>query len=156
VSAEVRISRVLRAPRELVFGAFTDPDQIAVWWAPEGCEVPRESVDIVPGVGGRIHFSIVDSSSGASSPVRFEIEEFAEPELLVFTSEPQPEFGLPNRMLTRIEFAVHNEGTRVTVTQGPHTDEMRDRADAGWSEALDKLKRLVESGEGGDRATVRM
>jgi uncharacterized protein YndB with AHSA1/START domain len=145
VSGEVRISRVFGAPRELVFRAFTDPDQIAVWWAPDGCEVPRESVDIMPSAGGRIHFSILDATSGDSVPVRFEIEEFAEPELLVFSSEPQPEFGLPHRMLTRVEFAVHDEGTRVTVTQGPHTDEMRDRADAGWSGALDKLERLVGS-----------
>ena len=151
MSGEVRVSRVFRAPRELVFRAFTDPDQIAVWWAPEGCEVPRESVDIVPSVGGRIHFSIVDSTSGEAVPVRFDIEEFSEPELLVFSSEPQPEFELPNRMITRVELDVHDDGTRVTVVQGPHTDEMRDRADAGWSGALHKLERLLESGEGGIR-----
>jgi uncharacterized protein YndB with AHSA1/START domain len=151
MSNEVRISRVFRAPREVVFRAFTDPDQIAAWWAPEGCEVPRESVEIVPGVGGRIYFSIVDSTSGEAAPVRFDIEEFSEPELLVFSSEPQPEFGLPHRMITRVEFDVHADGTRVIVTQGPHSDQMRDRADAGWLGALDKLERLLESGEGGIR-----
>ena len=145
MSAEVSISRVFRAPREVVFRAWTDPNQISAWWAPEGCEVPRETVVVEPRVGGRIYFSIVDSTSGESSPVRFEIEEFSEPELLVFTSEPLPELGLPNLMVTRVEFELHGEGTRVTVTQGPHTDEMHGAADAGWSGALDKLGRLLES-----------
>lgn len=138
---------MFRAPREVVFKAWTDPDQIPAWWAPEGCEIARETVIVEPRVGGRIHFSMLDSDSGQSIPVRFEIEEFSEPELLVFTSAPLPEFGLPNLMITRIEFELHDDGTRVTVTQGPHTDEMRGQAGVGWSECLDKLGRLLESAD---------
>ena len=41
---ECRISRVFDAPRELVYQAFIDADQLAQWWGPEGCSLPRESI----------------------------------------------------------------------------------------------------------------
>lgn len=146
---EVRITRVFSAPRELVFRAWVDPDQIAAWWAPEGCEVPRESVDVDARVQGRIHFSIVDPERVTAVPVHFEIVEISEPELLVFRSAPQPEFGLPHAMVTRVTFEIDGEGTRVTVTQGPHTADMGPQAAAGWSGSFDKLARLVAGADRG-------
>jgi uncharacterized protein YndB with AHSA1/START domain len=140
---EVRITRVFRAPRELVFNAWIDPDQVAAWWSPEECEIPRETVTIEPRAGGRIHFSMIDPARGAVYQVRFKIVEISEPELLVLASDPEPEIGLPHRMLTRVVFEVDRDGTRVTVTQGPHTEEMQQRAAAGWLGSLAKLERLL-------------
>ncbi len=45
-SQELIISRVFDAPRELVYRAFTDPDQLAQWFGPVGYSVPRDTVDI--------------------------------------------------------------------------------------------------------------
>jgi uncharacterized protein YndB with AHSA1/START domain len=92
---------------------------------------------------------MVDSATGDVIPVRFEIVELSEPELLVLASEPQPQFGLPHRMLTRVVFEADGDATRLTLTQGPHIDEMLGEAQPGWLEALDKLERLLGSGEGG-------
>ncbi len=142
---EVRVSRVFRAPRELVFNAWIDPDQISAWFAPEECDVPRETIDVEPRAGGRIHFQMVEVDRGAVYPVRFEIVELSEPELLVLSSDAQPEIGLPHSMVTRVAFEVEGEETRVTVIQGPHTDEMADGASAGWLGSLDKLERLLRS-----------
>lgn len=142
---EVRVSRVFQAPREVVFRAWIDPDQVAAWWAPEGCEVPRETVEIDARAGGRIQFSMVESGGGGVFRVQFEIAQMSAPELLVLVSEPEPEIGLPNRMLTRVVFEIHGDGTRVTISQGPHTDEMEGQAEVGWRESLDKLERLVGS-----------
>lgn len=141
----MRVSRVFEAPREVVFRAWIDPDQVTAWWAPEGCEVPRETVEIDARAGGRIHFSMVESTGGAVFPVRLEIAQISVPELLVLVSDPQPEIGLPHRMLTRVVFEVHGDGTRVTITQGPHTDEMQGQAELGWQGCLDKLERLLGS-----------
>ena len=76
---------------------------------------------------------------------RFEIVEFAAPERLVLSSEPEPEIGLRHPMLTRVTFDVDGDRTRVTVIQGPHTDEMQPQAEGGWFSSLDKLQRLVGS-----------
>lgn len=142
---EVRITRLLRAPRELVFKAWIDPDQVAAWWAPEECEIPRETVEIEPHVGGRIHFSMVERAGPAVYPVRFKIVEISQPELLVLASDPQPQIGLVYPMITRAVFEADGDGTLVTVTQGPHSEEAQDGATAGWTESLDKLEKLLRS-----------
>jgi uncharacterized protein YndB with AHSA1/START domain len=140
---EVRVTRVFRAPRDLVFKAWIDPDQIAAWWAPEHCDVPRDTVEVQPQVGGRIHFSMVETDGGAVYPVRFTVVEISEPELLVLASEAAPEIGLPYPMTTRVIFDVVGDGTRVTVAQGPHSEEMQGESTAGWLGSLDKLEQLL-------------
>jgi uncharacterized protein YndB with AHSA1/START domain len=142
---EVEIARTIGGPRELVFKAFVDPDQVAKWWAPDGFEVPRDSVDVEPGVGGHIHFTMAQSGGGPQYPVRFEIIEFVEPELLVLTSPAMPEVGILAPTRTRVVFEADGDKTRVTVTQGPHTEEMARSAEAGWQGSFDKLEALLSS-----------
>lgn len=140
---EVRITRLLKAPRELVFKAWIDPDQIANWWAPHDYEIPRETVEIEPHVGGRIDFSMVERAGGAVYPVRFQIVELSEPELLVLASDPMPDIGLVYPMITRAVFEADGEDTLMTITQTPHTEQTQDGATAGWTESLDKLEKLL-------------
>ena len=140
---EARVTRLFRAPRELVFNAWIDPDNVAAWWAPKEYAIPRETVEIDPRPGGRIHFSMIELATGAVDPVRFTIRELSQPELLVLASDPKPEIGLPYPMITRVVFETHEEGTLVTVTQGPHTQDGQERASTGWFEALEKLDLLL-------------
>ena len=48
---QLAISRVLDAPRPLVFQDFTDPDHLATWWGPSGHMLPRDEIefDVRPG-----------------------------------------------------------------------------------------------------------
>jgi uncharacterized protein YndB with AHSA1/START domain len=138
------ITRNLAAPRELVFEAWIDPDQVAQWWAPEGFHVPRESVEVEARVGGRLHFTMVDGRSGAEYPVHFEIAEMSKPELLVLTSPAVPDLGIMEPTVTRAVFEADGDTTRLTVTQGPHDDVMLRNADLGWRSSLDKLAALLE------------
>ena len=140
---EVRISRSFRAPRELVFRAWLDPEQIVAWMAPAGLKVPRSSVNVDARVGGRIEYSMLDPSSGQEYPVVFEIVEISEPELLLFESPAQPELGFPERTSTRVVFEENGDETTVTVTQGPHTDQTIADAQAGWTSIFDKLDALL-------------
>jgi uncharacterized protein YndB with AHSA1/START domain len=94
---EVRINHVFDAPREAVFEAWTDPDQVAMWWAPEGLEIPRDSVVIELRVGGRFHLTMVESAGERRFPLRAEILEIAPPELLVMRSEPLRRPASPTR-----------------------------------------------------------
>jgi uncharacterized protein YndB with AHSA1/START domain len=140
---EVRITRTFDAPRELVFRAWTDPDQLAEWLAPAGLEVPRSSVEVDARPGGLIAYAMLDPGDGREYPVRWEIVELTEPELLVLDSPPQPEFGFVERMTTRVVFEEDGDRTTVTITQGPHTDETIQDAEAGWTSVLDKLEALL-------------
>ena len=46
---ELRISRLLNAPVELVWKVWTDPDQIKKWWGPDGFTNTITKMDIKPG-----------------------------------------------------------------------------------------------------------
>jgi uncharacterized protein YndB with AHSA1/START domain len=45
----IRIERILDAPRELVFEAFTDPNHLAHWWGPNGFSISTMAFDFRPG-----------------------------------------------------------------------------------------------------------
>ena len=137
-SGVVRLTRTYDAPREVVFSAWLDPEQVAAWWAPEGLEVPPESLSLDPRPGGRFTYTMVDPAGGVEYPVIFEYVEISEPELIVMTSPPAPEFGLP-ALETRVTFEADGDGTRVTVVQASHPEETRADALAGWTSILDKL-----------------
>jgi len=113
--AEVRITRVFDASRERVFRAWTDPDDVAMWFSPAPLTTPRESVRIDLRVGGRYELTMV-MPDGAASPLGFEIVELDPPGLLVLRSDPMPD-AYPTG------FGVH--------------------AERGWRSAFDKLATVV-------------
>jgi uncharacterized protein YndB with AHSA1/START domain len=138
---EVRINHVFDAPREAVFEAWTDPDQVVLWWAPDGFHIPRESVVVEPRVGGRFHLDIVESS-GTEWPMRAEILQISPPELIVMRSAPIPEAGIAETV-TRVVLEVEGSRTRMTITQGPYTDEVYEDAAAGWRSVIVNLEALL-------------
>jgi uncharacterized protein YndB with AHSA1/START domain len=140
----VQITHVFDAPREAVWEAWTDPDQVARWFGPEGYEVPRESVDIDLRVGGAWRLMMV--GGGGEHPAPYEIAELDPPRLLVLKCEPLPEYGIHETTFTRVE--LHEEGgrTRMELSDGPYTEAKH--AEAGWNGAFAKLDALL----GGDVA----
>jgi uncharacterized protein YndB with AHSA1/START domain len=138
---QVLITRIFDAPRERVFRAWTDPDEVAAWYGPEHFDTPRERIHIDPRVGGRYELTMVQRGSGAEFPIGYEIVELVEPELIVLRSDPIPEMGMHQPTITRVEFHDHGAKTRMTLTDGPYP-EIR-HAEAGWSAAFDKLAALV-------------
>jgi uncharacterized protein YndB with AHSA1/START domain len=134
---QVLITRIFDAPRELVFAAWIDPDQVAAWYGPEHFDAER--VLIEPRVGGRYELTMVQRGSGAEHPVRYEIVELVEPELIVLRCGPMPEMGLPEGTVTRVEFHDHGEKTRMTLSDGPYPAAGGGHAEAGWNGAFAKL-----------------
>ena len=62
---EVLITRIFDAPREQVFRAWTDPDEVAAWYGPEQMDTPRERISIDLRVGGRYELTMVQRGGGA-------------------------------------------------------------------------------------------
>src|SRR4029079_12281399 len=46
---EMVISRVVDAPRELVWKVWTEPQNVAQWWGPNGFSTTIEVMDVRPG-----------------------------------------------------------------------------------------------------------
>jgi uncharacterized protein YndB with AHSA1/START domain len=53
---QVHIARVIRAPREAVFRAWSDKDRLARWFAPNGCTIRYRAFDFHE--GGAYHSCI--------------------------------------------------------------------------------------------------
>ncbi|MFI5933170.1 SRPBCC domain-containing protein [Actinoplanes sp. NPDC051494] len=73
---ELDIVRIFDAPRELVWAALTEPDQVAAWWGPAGMSTPRESVEMDVRPGGVFRLTMV-SGDGSEFPsdMRFTVVE---------------------------------------------------------------------------------
>jgi uncharacterized protein YndB with AHSA1/START domain len=140
---EILITRIFDAPRERVFAAWTDPEQVAAWYGPEHFDTPREKVHIELRVGGRYELTMVQRGTSTEYPVRYEIVELVEPELIVLRCPPMPEVGLPDGTITRVELHDHGEKTRMTLSDGPYPGEGGRHAEAGWHGAFDKLAVLL-------------
>jgi uncharacterized protein YndB with AHSA1/START domain len=140
---QVLITRTFDAPRERVFRAWTDPEEIAAWYGPgEHVTTPRDRIRVDLRVGGRYELTMVMRDGGAEFPIGYEILELVEPELLVMRSDPLPEMGMHEPTVLRLE--LHDEGdkTRMVLTDGPYPGG-RGHAEAGWNVAFEKLAERV-------------
>jgi uncharacterized protein YndB with AHSA1/START domain len=138
---QVLITRIFDAPREQVFKAWTDPDEVATWFGPEQMKTPRERIQIDLRVGGRYELTMV--GGGGEFSIGYEILELVEPELIVLRSDPMPDAGMHEPTVVRVEFHDHGSKTRMTLSDGPLPREGRGHAEAGWNAAFDKLAALV-------------
>jgi uncharacterized protein YndB with AHSA1/START domain len=139
---QVLITRIFDAPRDRVFKAWTDPDEVASWYGPEHFDTPRERIRIDLRVGGRYELTMVQRHDGREFPIGYDIVELVEPELLVLRSDPIPEIGMHEPTVTRVEFHDHGEKTRMTLSDGPYAAGAG-HAEAGWTAAFDKLAEHV-------------
>jgi uncharacterized protein YndB with AHSA1/START domain len=138
---QVVITRLFDAPREAVFRAWTDPDEIAAWYGPEHVDTPREGIRIDLRVGGRYELTMVARGDGREFPIGYEIVELVEPELIVLRSDPMPAMGMHEPTVTRVELHDLGGRTRMVLTDGPYPESRH--AAAGWSQAFDKLAAFV-------------
>jgi uncharacterized protein YndB with AHSA1/START domain len=136
---EVLITRIFNAPRERVFKAWTDPDEVAAWYGPDHMNIPHKKIRIDLRVGGRWELTMVQPGGDAEFAIGYEILELVEPELIVLRSDPMPEAGMHEPTVVRVEFDDHGAKTRMTLSDGPLPAEGRGRAEAGYNAAFDKL-----------------
>jgi uncharacterized protein YndB with AHSA1/START domain len=138
---EFTLTRVLDAPRELVFRAWTDPDQLAAWWGPEGISTPRSGIEVDPRPGGAFRLVMVLDADGTEFPSDMEFREVVEPERLVYGWEAQRGLGAGTVTVTFADLGGRTE--MVTHFVGDSTDEMAAMAQAGWTTQIAKLERLL-------------
>jgi len=145
VSQYIEITRIFDAPREVVYRAFTDPDQLAQWFGPEGCSVPRESVEVDARTGGHLRF--VMTGPDVHSPVEATFTEVVPNELLVAEMEADGVPGVAGPLRVRLRLEFHGEGsakTRLELSQGPFAGgQLGTDTRAGWESSFTKLDALL-------------
>jgi uncharacterized protein YndB with AHSA1/START domain len=84
IGREFTITRVYDAPRELVWSAWTDPEQVARWFGPRGFTTPRSTVTMDVRTGGSFALMMVADDDGKEYPAGGTFLEVEEPERLVW------------------------------------------------------------------------
>jgi len=143
---EVTMSRYFAAPPELVYRAFTDPEQLSQWVGPLMFTVPVDSVSVDARADGHWRFTMVGKDDPIwRAPVDLSLTEVVENRLLVGYEVAQGFPGLEDgtEMILSIELIAEGDGTRLELRQGPLPDEMRELSAIGWSQAFAKLDGLL-------------
>jgi uncharacterized protein YndB with AHSA1/START domain len=121
---EIVLTRVLDAPRELVFDAFTDPEHIDEWWGPNGFTNTTRERDVR--VGGVWRFTM-HGPDGTDYPNRAVYREIVRPERIVYDHDADDDAG-EDRFHVTITFDDAGEGkTRLTMRMLFATAGERDR-----------------------------
>ena len=135
------ITRTIRAPREKVFRAWTDPDELVKWWGPEGCSSPGAEIDLRPGGRYRIAMTTPEKKGIYSLG---EYREVVPPERLVFTWiwEGPPEMAGVETLIT-LYFREKEEATEIHLTHERFpTEKDRENHEWGWNSSLDCLEKF--------------
>jgi uncharacterized protein YndB with AHSA1/START domain len=142
-SAELtlELTRVLPAGRSIVFGAFSDPSELAKWWGPGGFSTPSLELQARVGESYRIEMQPPD---GDRFYLTGEFREVDPPVRLAYTfvwEDPDPD---DVDTVVDLSFRDRGESTEVGLRHGPFTTEARRRLHRdGWTDSFDKLKRLL-------------
>ena len=145
-SKVLTITRLMDAPRELVFRAWTDAKHIAQWWGPEGFTVPECESDPRPGGSVKI---VMRGPDGADYPMTGVYREIVAPERVVVEGNAIGPDGRPVLEVVNTATFVDRDGkTEVTVRLRavalvPEAAPMLEGAPAGWNQSLQRLDDMV-------------
>ncbi|WP_394770435.1 SRPBCC domain-containing protein [Lacisediminihabitans sp.] len=140
---DVYITRAFAAPRRTVWKFWTSPEHLASWFGPDGFHVPLETVTVELREGGRWDLAMVDEA-GNAFPIRGRIVALTEFEYLEIRLDADTGVGDLEDVALRVRFHDHGELTRVTIHQGPFTDEQREQTAEGWELSFVKLDSILE------------
>jgi uncharacterized protein YndB with AHSA1/START domain len=154
---KLTIIRDFEAPREQVWKAWTEPNQIKKWWGPKYFRTPVSEMDLR--TGGR-YFNCMRSPEGRDYCSTGVYREIIPPKRLVMSDSFADEQGrvvsathygmsedFPLELTIRLTLEERDGGTRLTLEHlgFPH-DEDCEGARAGWNESFDKLENLLREG----------
>jgi uncharacterized protein YndB with AHSA1/START domain len=139
MNTTLQITRVIKAPRERVYAAWTDPSQLRQWFGPETTQTKELIAD--PRVGGEFRWSLINCD-GEEMTVAGEFRELTPDRKIVFTWQWQDDELWDNQTsVVTVELADREGGTEVCLTheQLP-SEQSRDNHEEGWTSLLVKLE----------------
>ena len=135
------LERVLAVAPSVACRAFSNQDELAKWWGPEGFTVP--SLEFNPRVGAsyRIEMKPPDGDSFYLTGVFREVDP---PTRLAYTFVWDPADPDDVETLVELSFRDLGERTEVILEQAPFkTEDRLELHRNGWTESLDKLEKVI-------------
>ena len=139
---EFTIVRAFDAPREAVWRAWTEPEQLAQWFGPRGISTPLDKIRMDLRPGGEASLVMVDDASGEEYPNTGTYLEVVPPERLVWKDDGFPDgTGAGTVTVTLRDLGGKTELTVHVVAD--FTETMRAQSEIGWGSSFDKLADLL-------------
>jgi uncharacterized protein YndB with AHSA1/START domain len=144
---EIVLSRVIDAPRDIVFSAWVDPMHIPVWFGPAGFKIETKAIDIR--VGGMWRFDMV-APDGKRYTNRMVFRRIAPPQIIEFDHGSDQDDD-QHKFRVTVTFDEQSDGKTVVTLRQLHPTKARRDAGIGFGavefgyQTLDKLARHVES-----------
>lgn len=151
---EVFIEYLFNADIERVFKAWTDPEQLVQWYAPDGCTIRFKSIEVKP--GGKFHSCISNPQSGDCWATG-EYLEIIPNEKIAFTLMNADENGTPinpadigmdpewpAKTLVTVTFVEENLKTKMHLHQTVSTAiAQKTGAYPSWIQMLENMNSLL-------------
>jgi uncharacterized protein YndB with AHSA1/START domain len=149
----LQIRRTFAAPREKVFAAWAEREQLEKWMCRDVAAhvITHHAQDIR--TGGHYLMEIHDPAKGETYWGQGEYLEVKPPEKIVFSwswkkeepdgSRTEMHPGSPETQVS-VEFFARGNGTEVVLTHGVFSSaKLRDEHDGGWNGCLDVLAQIL-------------
>jgi uncharacterized protein YndB with AHSA1/START domain len=151
---ELLITHFFDAPVKVVFEAWTDPEKLKRWYAPDGCTIEYKSIEVKQ--GGQFHSCIHDPLHGDCWIIGTYLE-ISQPEKLVFTMQLSNERGdmtdaltagksteWPAKILTTVVFESIGNQTKAMIHQTVSEEEAKKTgAYQSWINMFNKLNQQL-------------
>ena len=149
------ITRILNAPREKVWRAWTEREHLVLWFGPKGSTISHAALDFRP--GGTFHYAM-RSTDGTEMWGKWTFREIVAPQKLVLVSSfsdakggltPAPMIdNWPLETLSTTTFEEHDGKTKITLRWAPLNAtesqrqtfaKMHDSMQQGWGGTFEQL-----------------
>jgi uncharacterized protein YndB with AHSA1/START domain len=143
---EIVQTRLLDAPRELVFAVWTDPKQIVQWWGPRGFTTTSHEMSVTPGGVWRF---VMHGPDGRDYKNKIIYTEVVKPERLVYRHAGEEEHE-DVRFHVTVTFEAQGRKTLLTMRSLFETAQEREEvvtkygALEGGRQTLERLAEYVE------------
>ncbi len=138
----LEIKRFIRASRDRVYAAWTDPAQLKKWFGPENVQTRNLIADVR--VGGQFRWDLTDQE-GKEITISGEYREVEPGKKIVFTWRLEEDEDWKNHSSTvTVEFFDREGGTEIhLIHENLPTEPSRDDHTQGWNSVLNKLEKFL-------------
>jgi uncharacterized protein YndB with AHSA1/START domain len=137
----ITLTRVFDVPRERVWRAWTEPDQLTRWWGKRGWTAPLDTITMDVRPGGSFRLTNVRDRDGAEMRQSGVYREVVEHERLVFAEGADAGCAEAELTITVVTFADLGDGrTEMVLHASVRTTEAnRDQMSGGLNSAFERL-----------------
>ena len=139
----LKIRRTLNAPREVVFRAWTQPEQLRSWWGVRAdYSTPIAEVDLR--VGGKYRLGMQAPDRDEPFVVGGVFREVNPPERLVYTWQMDSSDMKLGETVVTVEFLDRGGETEVVLTHELFPNaEICEQHNQGWNSCFDRLPKFL-------------